>query len=46
MSFETGQISTQNLKSVVIDWNHTTEFGADNPALIALGISDDQFGES
>lgn len=45
MSFESVQLSTQQVKSVVVDWNQTTEFSADSLAMIAFSVSDNQFGE-
>ena len=45
MSFESDQVSTQQVKSIVVDWNQTTEFSADGPAMMAISVSDDQFGE-
>ncbi|RKD90739.1 glycoside hydrolase family 32 protein [Mangrovibacterium diazotrophicum] len=45
MNFESDQLSAQQVKSVVVDWNQSTEFSTDGAAIIAISVSDDQFGE-
>ena len=44
MSFESKEAGTQNIKTVVTDWNQTTDYSAENTALIAFVTDADEPG--
>lgn len=44
ISFESEEVGIQNIKTVVVDWNLTTAYNEETPALIAFGTVIDQPG--
>lgn len=44
-NFESDEAGIQNIKTVVADWNQTTDYSAESSVLIAFGTSDDQYGK-
>ena len=45
ISFESEEAEVQNIKTIVADWNQTTDYSAEASALIAFGTVAENYGE-